>query len=60
MEEVSRGVVRTSESRFEGLADWAHKPSYFTSSLFGLHVRMAYYDLHPPPGYGRCTDALMH
>lgn len=38
-------VLRTPDDRFDGLLLWDYEPSYSTSTLYGLEVRMAYYDL---------------
>ena len=37
-------ILRTPDTHFVDLPDWAYKPQYFTSNLFGLEVRIAYYD----------------
>jgi haloalkane dehalogenase len=38
-------VLRTPDACFDNLPLWDYEPQYFTSKLYGLDVRMAYYDL---------------
>ena len=38
-------VLRTPDARFDNLPLWDYEPQYFTSTLYGLEVRIAYYDL---------------
>ena len=38
-------VLRTPEACFDNLPLWNYEPQYFTSTLYGLKVRIAYYDL---------------
>ena len=38
-------VLRTPDAAFADLPGWQYEPLYFTSSLFGAQVRIAYYDL---------------
>jgi haloalkane dehalogenase len=38
-------VLRTPDACFDNLPMWDYEPQYFTSRLYGLDVRMAYYDL---------------
>ena len=38
-------VPRTPEACFDNLPLWNYEPQYFTSTLYGLKVRIAYYDL---------------
>ena len=38
-------MLRTPDSCFDNLPLWDHEPKYFTSTLYGLAVRIAYYDL---------------
>ena len=38
-------VLRTPDACFDHLPLWDYEPSYFTSRLYGMDVRMAYYDL---------------
>ena len=38
-------VLRTPDACFDNLPLWEHEPKYFTSTLYGLEVRIAYYDL---------------
>jgi haloalkane dehalogenase len=43
----SERVLRTPDTHFDDLPLWDYEPSYFTSRLYGLEVRMAFYDLGP-------------
>ena len=38
-------MLRTPDSCFDNLPLWDQEPKYFTSTLYGLAVRIAYYDL---------------
>ena len=38
-------VYRTPDKYFENLPLWDYEPKYFTSTLYNLKVRIAYYDL---------------
>ena len=38
-------VLRTPDKYFKNLPLWDYEPSYFTSKLYNLEVRIAYYDL---------------
>ena len=38
-------VLRTPDAAFDGLVDWPYPPAYYTSTLFGADVRIAFYDL---------------
>ena len=38
-------VLRTPDVCFDNLPLWDYEPQYFTSTLYGLEVRIAYYDL---------------
>ena len=38
-------VLRTPDTCFDNLPLWDYEPQYFTSTLYGMAVRMAYYDL---------------
>ena len=38
-------VLRTPDACFDNLPLWNYEPQYFTSRLYGLEVRIAYYDL---------------
>ena len=38
-------VLRTPDKYFESLPLWNYEPHYFTSKLYDLEVRIAYYDL---------------
>ena len=38
-------VLRTPDACFDNLPLWNYEPQYFTSTLYGLEVRIAYYDL---------------
>ncbi len=40
-------VLRTPAARFENLPGWPYQPKYFTSTLYGVEVRIAYYDIGP-------------
>ena len=42
---LDKSVLRTPDSYFSALPLWDYEPQYFTSRLYGLDVRMAYYDL---------------
>ena len=41
-------VLRTPDAAFDNLPGWGWEPSYFTSTLFGAEVRIAFYDLGDP------------
>ena len=41
-------VLRTPDECFDNLPLWDYEPSYFTSKLYGMDVRLAYYDLGDP------------
>jgi haloalkane dehalogenase len=41
----NKKVLRTPDECFENLPLWNYEPSYFTSKLYDLEVRIAYYDL---------------
>ena len=41
-------ILRTPDKYFVDLPDWPYDPHYFTSTLFGLEVRIAYYDEGDP------------
>ena len=43
--EKKGSVLRTPDACFENLPLWDYEPEYFTSRLYGLDVRIAYYDL---------------
>ena len=43
--EKTSSVLRTPDACFENLPLWDYEPEYFTSRLYGLDVRIAYYDL---------------
>eukprot|EP01050_Picozoa_sp_SAG11_P029740 SAG11_NODE_8495_length_1009_cov_1.289011_1_plen_181_part_00 len=53
-------VLRTPDAAFEGLPGWKHVPSYYTSTLFGSAVRIAYYDLGARPEKANETLLLTH
>jgi len=38
-------VLHTPDACFDNLPLWDYEPQYFTSTLYGLEVRIAYYDL---------------
>ncbi|MEM7133016.1 MAG: haloalkane dehalogenase [Chloroflexota bacterium] len=38
-------VLRTPDACFQNLPLWDYEPQYFTSTLYGMTVRIAYYDL---------------
>ena len=40
-------VLRTPDEHFENLPLWPYEPKYFTSKLYDMDVRIAYYDLGP-------------
>ena len=42
---LTKLVLRTPDSCFDNLPLWNYEPQYFMSRLYGLDVRMAYYDL---------------
>ena len=46
-QEDEADVLRTPDDCFKDLPEWPYEPQYFTSRLFGLNVRMAYYALGP-------------
>ena len=48
-------VLRTPDACFENLPLWEYEPKYFTSRLYGLDVRMAYYDLGDPAAEETCA-----
>eukprot|EP00937_MAST-01D_sp_MAST-1D-sp2_P000972 g972.t1 len=56
--DVDPNVVRTPDEHFKDLPGWPHEPSYFTSRLYGLSVRMAYYAAGPSDA--RETVLLVH
>jgi haloalkane dehalogenase len=41
-------VLRTPAAHFENLPGWPYQPEYFTSTLYGMEVRIAYYDIGAP------------
>jgi haloalkane dehalogenase len=41
----TRSVLRIPDACFNNLPLWDYEPQYFTSMLYGLEVRIAYYDL---------------
>ena len=43
--EKKGSVLRTPDACFENLPLWDYESEYFTSRLYGLDVRIAYYDL---------------
>ena len=45
MSDSTTAVLRTPDGCFDNLPLWDVEPHYFTSTLFGLEVRIAYYDL---------------
>ena len=48
-------VLRTPDACFENLPLWDYEPKYFVSRLYGLDVRMAYYDLGDPAAEETCA-----
>jgi len=48
-------VLRTPDACFENLPLWDYEPKYFMSRLYGLDVRMAYYDLGDPAAEETCA-----
>ena len=40
-------VLRTPDEHFANLPLWPYEPKYFTSKLYDMDVRIAYYDLGP-------------
>ena len=50
-------VLRTPDACFDNLPLWDYKPQYFMSRLYGMDVRIAYYDLGDKGGRG---DNLAH
>ncbi|MEM7536386.1 MAG: haloalkane dehalogenase [Chloroflexota bacterium] len=44
----STAVLRTPDECFDDLPLWNYEPQYFTSTLYGMDVRIAYYDLGNP------------
>ena len=45
MEKNIKKVLRTPDIHFKNLPLWNYEPNYFTSKLYDMEVRMAYYDL---------------
>ena len=45
MEKNIKKVLRTPDRYFKNLPLWDYEPKYFTSKLYDMEVRMAYYDL---------------
>ncbi len=45
MKSSTMSVLRTPDACFDNLPLWDYEPQYFTSTLYGLEVRIAYYDL---------------
>jgi haloalkane dehalogenase len=45
---AAMAVLRTPDDYFDNLPLWDYEPHYFTSRLYGLDVRMAYYDIGNP------------
>jgi haloalkane dehalogenase len=42
---MTNSVLRTPDACFDNLPLWDYEPQYFKSTLYGLEVRIAYYDL---------------
>ena len=38
-------ILRTPDIMFKNLPLWNYEPQYFTSKLYNMKVRIAYYDL---------------
>ena len=45
MKSSKMSVLHTPDACFDNLPLWDYEPQYFTSTLYGLEVRIAYYDL---------------
>ena len=45
MKSSKMSVLHTPDACFDNLPLWDYEPQYFTSMLYGLEVRIAYYDL---------------
>jgi haloalkane dehalogenase len=45
MKSSKMSVLQTPDACFDNLPLWDYEPQYFTSTLYGLEVRIAYYDL---------------
>ena len=45
MENSLNKILRTPDIFFKNLPLWDYKPQYFTSKLYNMEVRIAYYDL---------------
>jgi len=45
MKSSTTSVLRTPDACFDNLPLWNYEPQYFTSTLYDLTVRIAYYDL---------------
>ncbi|MDX1510371.1 MAG: haloalkane dehalogenase [Nitriliruptorales bacterium] len=43
-------VIRTPDERFANLPDWDHEPTYFTTRIDGVDLRLARHELGDPDG----------